>query len=132
MGGRAGSGATAGMGSRVQGRGRYGDFSRTLGDEIKQYNKAYSQLEKELGDTYRKQAASASTETLQKLVSTKPQGVEVVKSEWNKNVKLAKSGNFDLDVVSHDSNDWGRSWMKSIAKQALAQTIIKGELAKRT
>jgi hypothetical protein len=114
MGGRAG-GSGIGLGSRVSGRGRYGDFSRTLGDEINQYNKAYSQVEKELGDTYRKQAAAASTEMLQKFVSTKPQGVEVVKSEWNKNVKLAKSGDSYLDVVSHESSDWGRSWMKSVA-----------------
>ena len=130
MGGRAGGSGT-GLGSRVSGRGRYGDFSRTLGDEINQYNKAYSQVEKELGDTYRKQAAAASTEMLQKFVSTKPQGVEVVKSEWNKNVKLAKSGDSYLDVVSHESSDWGRSWMKSVAQQALAQNIIKGELKKR-
>ena len=140
MGGRAGGGASGGMGKgsrsyeniTISGRGRYGDnFSRTLGDELAQYKQEYAKLEKELGDAYRKQAAAASTEMLKKYVSNRPQGEAVVKSEWKANVKLAKSGKYDLEIVSHAHDDWGRSVMKAIAKGALQQNIIKGELAKR-
>ena len=132
MGGRAGGGARGGGGSArsVSGVDKYGQKQTfTLDQHMSEYQKAYAKVDAERGETYRKQAAAATTEQLQKLASG-PSGEAQVKANFAKSVKLAKSGNYDINIANPKDN-WAGAKFESAATKGLIHNIAKQELARR-
>ena len=131
MGGRAGGGARSGGGGAarsISGVDRYGRKQTfTLEQHMAEYKKAYAKLEAERGETYRKQAAAVTTEQLQKLASV-PSGESLVKANFAQKVKLAKSGNYDINIAN-PKDAWVSFEGKAI--KGLIHNIAKQELARR-
>ena len=130
MGGRSGGGARSGMGAArsVSGIDKYGQKQTfTLEQHLSEYQKAYAKVEAERGETYRKQAAAATTAQLQQLAKG-PSGEARVKSNFVEKVKLAKSGNYDINIAN--PKDAFVSF-KSTAVGGLIHNIAKQELARR-
>ena len=130
MGGRSGGGARSGMGAArsVSGVDRYGQKQTfTLEQHMAEYQKAYAKLEAERGETYRKQAAAGTTTQLQKLANG-PSGESLVKANFSEKVKLAKSGNYDINIANPKD-----AWVsfEGPALKGLIHNIAKQELARR-
>lgn len=129
-----GSGSSGGFGggnTSISGRDRYGQMQTySLKGELAAYKQQYSKLEKEFGAAMKEQAKGMTTEQLQKYLpkAGKAIGAQAVKQSWNEGLKQYKGGGFDIGVVSKTSSDWGKSWMKGVAQQALQTSIIKGKL----
>ena len=135
MGGRAGGGASGGMGSRsISGVDRYGrQQTYSLQGELKSYKEAYSKVEKKLEATMKEQAKGMSTEQLQKYLPKAGYaiGEKAVVKAWKENVQKFKAGGYDIGLVSHSTTVWGQGWMNDTAKFALQVKVIQGELNSR-
>lgn len=130
MGGRSGGGARSGMGAArsVSGVDRYGQKQTfTLEQHLSEYQKAYAKVEAERGEVYRKQAAAATTAQLQQLTKG-PSGEAQVKAKFAEKVKLAKSGNYDINIANPKD-----AWVsfEGPALKGLIHNIAKQELARR-
>ena len=135
MGGRAGGGASGGMGSRsVSGVDKYGrQQTYSLKGELASYKEAYSKVEKEFGAAMKEQAKGMSTEQLQKYLPKAGQAVgeKAVVKAWKENMQKYKGGDYDIGLLSHSTSDWGKGWMKDTAQFALQAKVIQGELNSR-
>lgn len=126
--GSRGSGGGGGAARSVSGVDRYGQMQTfTLEQHMAEYNKAYAKLESERGEIYRKQAAAGTTAQLQQLANG-PSGESLVRANFAEKVKLAKSGNYDINIANPKD-----AWVsfESPALKGLIHNIAKQELARR-
>ena len=131
MGGRAGGGARSGGGGAarsISGIDKYNQKQTfTLEQHMSEYKRLYAKADAERGETYRKQAAAATTEQLKGLVKG-PTGEAKVKADWNEKVKLIKSGGYDINLANPKEMNAG---MYHLAVGGLIHNIAKQELARR-